>query len=198
MSTTKVARKILQLGLLGVGLAAGLQAQADSQTTWFGEVADGEWLAGIKLGAIDPDIPGYDETPMGTLVLGYQFSRPVGDRGSSSIELELGFSGSENLGFDSEIGNGEYDVQAAGVYFNYRSPGTVYFKGKIGLLDTNIDTQLASGAEFKNNDAALAFGLGAGVRLGGDDGRATLEAEWVSSSGDIDVNMYNLGANIEF
>ena len=110
---------------------------------------------------------------MGTLVLGYQFSRPVGDRGSSSIELELGFSGSEDLGIDSEIGNGEYDVQAAGIYFNYRSPGTVYFKGKIGLLDTNIDTKLASGAEFKSNDAALAFGLGAGVRLGGDDGRAT-------------------------
>ena len=54
MSTTKMARKILQVGLLGVGLTAGLQAQADSQTTWFGEVADGEWLAGIKLGSSRP------------------------------------------------------------------------------------------------------------------------------------------------
>lgn len=176
--------------------AAGVQA--DSQTTWFGEVAAGEWLAGIKLGAVDPDIPGYDETPMATLVLGYQFARPVGDRGSSSIELELGFSGSEDLGVDSPYGDGEYDVQAAGIFFNYRSPGTVYFKGKLGLLDMNIDTILLSGEEFKNNDANLAFGLGAGVRLGGDDGRATLEAEWVSTSGDIDTNLYNLGANIEF
>ena len=198
MSKTKVAGQLLQLGLLSLGLTVGVAAQADSQTTWFGEVADGEWLAGIKLGAVDPDIPGCDETPMGTLVLGYQFSRPIGDRGSSSIELELGFSGSENLGIDSQFGDGEYDVQAAGVYFNYRSPGTVYFKGKLGILDTNIDTKLISGTEFKNNDASLAFGLGAGVRLGGDDGRATLEAEWVSSAGDIDINMYNLGANIEF
>ena len=198
MITTKVAKTVVRAGLLGIGLTASLITHADSQTTWFGEVADGEWLAGIKVGAIDPDIPGYDETPMGTVVLGYQFSRPVGDRGSSSIELELGFSGSEDLGIDSTVGGGEYDVQAAGVYFNYRSPGTVYFKGKIGILDTNIDTQLINGQEFKNNDAALAFGLGAGLRLGGDDGRATLEAEWVSSTGDIDLNMYNFGANIEF
>ena len=85
-----------------------------------------------------------------------------------------------------------------GVFFNYRSPGTVYFKGKLGLLDSNIDTRYDSGEKVKSNDAALALGLGFGVRLGGNDGRTTLEGEWVTTSGDNDINFYNLGANIEF
>jgi hypothetical protein len=170
---------------------------ADSQTTWFGEVADGEWLAGIKLGAVAPDIPGYDTAPIATLVFGYQFSRPVGDRGSASIELELGTSDDADITSSGFNGSGEYDVHTAGLFFNYRSPGTVYFKGKVGILDSNIDSRFDSGADLKSNDAAFALGLGFGVRLG-EDGRTTLEAEWMSASGDNDINYYNLGANIAF
>ena len=172
---------------------------ADSQTTWFGEVADGQWLAGIKLGAIVPDLQGYDDAAtVAAVVIGYQFSRPIGDRGSASIELELGTSDTANISSSNPNGPGDYDIHTAGVYFNYRSPGTVYFKGKVGILDSNIDSRFDSGKRVKSNDASLALGLGFGVHLGGEDGRTTIEAEWLTTSGDNDINYYNLGANFAF
>ena len=179
-------------------LAASSVSIADSQTTWFGEVADGEWLAGIKLGSAAPDLDGYDTAPMATVLVGYQFSRPAGDRGRSSLEFEFSTTDDADIKPVGFNGPGEYDMHTFGVFFNYRSPGTVYFKGKLGLLDSNIDTRYNSGENVKSNDAALALGLGFGVRLGGNDGRTTLEGEWVTTSGDNDINFYNLGANIEF
>lgn len=173
---------------------------ADEPMTWFGETAEGEWLAGVKLGVAQPDLDGYDNATMGTLVVGYQFARPAGDRGTSSIEMEVGFSNTPDIQVNGVNGAAEYDLHTFGVFFNYRSPGTVYFKGKLGVIDSNIDTRYPDGSKAleKLNDTAIAFGLGAGVRLGGNDGRTTLEAEWVSASGDNDINYYNLGGTIEF
>lgn len=179
-------------------LVASSSSFADSQTTWFGEAADGQWLAGVKLGAAAPDIDGYDDAFLGTVVVGYQFSRPAGDRGRSSVEFEFSTSEDADISPYGIRGAGEYDMHTFGVFFNYRSPGTVYFKGKLGLLDSNIDSRFDSGEKIKSNDASLALGLGFGVRLGGNDGRTALEAEWVSSSGDNDINYYNLGLIIEF
>jgi hypothetical protein len=171
---------------------------AQSQTTWFGEVADGEWLAGIKLGAVAPDIPGFDTAPIASLVIGYQFARPIGDRGTASIELEIGTSQDADINESGIYGPGNYDVHTAGLFMNYRTAGTVYFKGKVGVLDSNIDARYDSGQNIKFNDAAFALGLGLGVRLGGEDARTVLEGEWVTASGDNDINYFHLGANIEF
>ncbi len=177
-------------------LAASSLSIADPQTTWFGEVADGQWLAGIKLGAIVPDFDGYDDAAtIAAVVVGYQFSRPIGDRGSASIELELGTSDTANITNSGFEGSGDYDIHTAGLFFNYRSPGTVYFKGKVGVLDSNIDSRFDSGKNVKSNDASFALGLGLGVHVGK---RTTIEGEWVSTSGDNDINYYNLGANIAF
>jgi hypothetical protein len=176
-------------------LTASSISVADSQTTWFGEVADGEWLAGIKLGVAEPDIDGYDAAPMATIMVGYQFSRPAGDRGRSSIEFEFATTSDADIDAMGFRGAGEYDMHTFGVFFNYRSPGTVYFKGKLGLLDTNIDTRYDTGDKIKSNDAGVALGLGFGVRLGKN---ALIEADWMTTSGDNDINFYNLGANFEF
>ena len=135
---------------------------------------------------------------MGGIVLGYQFSRPAGDRGRSSIEFEFSTSDNADINPSGIRGPGEYDLHTFGVFFNYRSPGTVYFKGKLGLLDSNIDSRFDSGQNVKSNDASIALGLGFGVRLGGNDSRTALEAEWMSTSGDNDINFYNLGLNVEF
>lgn len=187
-------------GLLACSLLAvsSMSLAADSETTWFGEVADGQWLAGIKLGAMSPDNPGFQDAGMATFVFGYQFSRPIGDRGSASVELELGVTNSAGIDTADFRGEGDWDAHTLGLFMNYRSPGTVYFKGKLGILDSNIDARYDSGTDIKFNDTAFAYGIGAGVRLGGDDGRTTLEAEWMGASGDNDVNYYNLGVNFEF
>ena len=199
----RAGRRIIKPALVTAACASLLLSPlsfADEPVTWFGDTADGEWLAGIKLGVAQPDLSGYDNATMGTLVVGYQFARPIGDRGTSSVEMEVGFSNTPDIQVNGVNGAAEYDLHTFGVFFNYRSPGTVYFKGKLGVVDSNIDTRYPDGskAREKLNDTAIAFGLGAGVRLGGSDGRTTIEAEWVSASGDNDINYYNLGGTIEF
>ena len=177
-------------------LATSTISSADSETTWFGEVADGQWLAGIKVGAIVPDFDGYDDAAtVAAVVVGYQFARPIGDRGTASIELELGTSDTANITNSELGGSGDYDIHTAGLFFNYRSPGTVYFKGKLGIFDTNIDSRFDSGQNVKSNDASFALGLGFGVHV---TESAMIEGEWVSSMGDNDINYYNLGANFLF
>jgi hypothetical protein len=172
-------------------------SESKEQVTWFGEVAEGDWLAGIKVGAVKPDNEGFRDGTSGTIIFGYQFARPVGDRGSASIEIELGTSTWSDVRTGG-VTYGEWDIHSFGIFFNYRSPGTIYFKGKLGVLNTTIHSKANSGAVSDFKDTGLALGLGAGYRIGGSDGKTTIEAEWVSSSGDTDINYYNLGANFAF
>lgn len=176
---------------------------ADEQTTWFGEVADGQWLAGIKLGVVEADLASieganYDSSEMVTFVFGYQFSRPIGNGGTSSIELELGTTNDSDIGGGGGInGVGEWDMHTSAVFFNYRTPGTVYFKAKLGFLDSNIDSRFFGNRTIKSDDASFAGGLGFGVRLAGTN-NINIEGEWVTTAGDNDVNYFNLGGIVEF
>ncbi len=196
-------RKAASAALLSSLLFSPLAYSAENETqkepvTWFGETADGEWLAGVKLGVAQPDLEGYDNATMGTLVVGYQFARPAGDRGRSSIEMELGISNTNDISANGVSHVAEYDIHTFAMFFNYRSPGTVYFKGKLGFIDSNIDTSYPNDgpkALPKMHDTSLAFGLGLGMRVSKN---GTIEAEWVSASGDNDINYYNIGGNIEF
>ncbi|MCK5922253.1 MAG: hypothetical protein KAG66_15015, partial [Methylococcales bacterium] len=135
MIKNKTHRKALRSGLNTIVACSMLLASAasfaQSQTTWFGNVADGQWLAGIKLGVAEPDSNAFQSANTATLVLGYQFSRPIGNGGSASIEFEIGSSEEETVRFVSQ-GEGEWDVETVSAFFNYRSPGTVYFKAKLG------------------------------------------------------------------
>lgn len=177
-------------------LLASATSFAQSQTTWFGNVADGQWLAGVKLGVAEPSSDAFESANTATLVLGYQFSRPIGNGGSASIEFEIGTSEEEKVRFTS-VGEGEWDVETVSAFLNYRSPGTVYFKAKLGMMDTSLTTKFPLGnSEF--DDTGLALGFGGGVRLGSADSHFSLEAEWISSSDDEDINFYNLGLIFEF
>ncbi|MEE9447986.1 MAG: outer membrane beta-barrel protein [Arenicellales bacterium] len=195
-------RSALKLSLLGglssLALLASPLSYAEStnteQTTWFGEVADGQWLAGLKLGAAEPSTPGYSTAQTTTLVVGYQFSRPVGDSGSSSIELE--FTTSNDADIEGGVG-GDWDMHSTGLYFNYRTPGTVYFKGKLGILDSNVHTRFPT-RDFQSHDANMAFGLGLGVRMGSPETPVNIEAEWISSAGDHDINHFSISGLMEF
>lgn len=203
----RVPANTKQMGFLKAlactALIASSASYADSQTTWFGEVADGQWLAGIKLGVAEVDLASiegadYDSTQMVTLVLGYQFSRPVGNGGTSSVEVEFGTTNDGAI--DRAVrGVGEWDMHTSSLFFNYRSPGTVYFKAKLGVIDSNIDSRFRGGRTIKSDDASIAGGFGLGVHLGGNAAaKFNIEGEWVTASGDNDVNYFNIGGMVEF
>ena len=203
----KVSRKAKRTGFLKAlactALIASSASYADSQTTWFGEVADGQWLAGIKLGIAEADLASnnadtYDSTQMVTLVLGYQFSRPIGNGGTSSVEVEFGTSNDGDIDRGVVKGFGEWDMHTSALFFNYRSPGTIYFKAKLGAIDSNIDSRFRGRTTAKSDDASLAGGLGLGIRLGGNASNVNIEGEWVTASGDNDVNFFNIGGIVEF
>ncbi|GJL80463.1 MAG: hypothetical protein DHS20C01_00970 [marine bacterium B5-7] len=162
--------------------------------TWFGESADGKWLTGLKLESIDNSRTGYRDASNLGLLFGYEFSRPIGLDGTSSFEFE--YSGSIDDGTISDSSffgvGGEWDVENIGLYFTYRTPGNVYFKGKLGVLHSDIETRLNNGVSGVEKDTSFSFGAGLGLKLGIDD-NFRLEAELVGSSGDNDINTISIG-----
>ena len=185
-------RKLTMLALLA-GLAG--TAHAQSGTTWFGDTADGQWLMGIKVGSLQNNEPGFSDVDSATLVLGYQFSREVGTDGTSSIELEL--TDTDDGGLNNGIPNSSWDAQTVGLFLNYRTPGTVYFKGKFGLLSSEISTE-ANGIGLQDfDDTNFAYGAGFGVLLGAQQ-NINIEVEYMGTTGDNDLDMFNVGGLIRF
>lgn len=187
--------KLLAGSVIAASLSLGSAHAAGAGTTWFGETADGQWLAGIKLGSVTNDNPRFDDATNATLVLGYQFSRIIGDRGTASVEFEIGDSISD--GDLRTTANGEWGVQTLGVYLTYRSPGTIYFKGKLGVQDTDVQTRNSGSINLDRSDANFAYGAGLGIVLGRDQ-NINLEVEWVGVSGDNDLNFFNIGGHYRF
>ncbi len=186
--------------LIAAGTSLGsLTASADTGTTWFGEPAIGQWMAGIKIGNTEVDIPGYDKGSNAALMLGYQFARPIGAGGQSSIEFELGQSSDADIDFSSDRGiRGDWNSDTLAAYFAYRSAGTIYFKGKLGALHSSINSDFnLVRADAKSTETNFAYGLGLGYQIPGSE-TVQIEAEWVNSSGDHDLNMLTLGINFLF
>lgn len=171
---------------------------ADTEsTTWFGEEADGQWLAGIKFGVTENNRNGYNSASGATLVVGYQFSSPIGEGGTASVELELGSSETATIGAGNDFGtDGVWSTDTTAIYLTYRSPGTIYFKGKAGILDSNINSEFPLGS-VESNDTNFSYGLGVGYRMGGERD-VNIEAEWIGTSGDHDLNKFNVGAHLNF
>ncbi|MEA3292047.1 MAG: outer membrane beta-barrel protein [Pseudomonadota bacterium] len=180
-------------------LASGLFfSTASLGATWFGESADGRWLVGLKGGQVQTDTRGYDDTDNWGLTLGYEFSRPIDGTGSASIEFDyLNTTGSGDIKSSSEFGlDGEWDMDAYGLYFAYRTPGTVFFKGKLGLLNSKIRSDFGT-ANRSDSDTNFAYGAGLGVRLGMEE-NINIELDWVGNSGDNDLSFINLGVMLLF
>ena len=128
------------------------------------------------------------------LVFGYLFSRPLGVPGTASIEFE--YSASVDRGnVDPSAGfgvAGDWKSENIGMYFGYRSPGNVYFLGRLGLLSTDVTSDLEGVAPFDEQDTSFSYGAGLGLQLG-NSGRFAMELEFLGSSGDNDINMVTLG-----
>lgn len=160
--------------------------------TFFGKEANGKWIIGVKATKVENDGAvrevNTDDSDATGIVLGYEFARPVGDSGSSSVELEI-------LGIDdADVGNGslgQWSGDIVNLFFTYRSPGTIYWKGKIGLSYTSLDYTLFS----EQNDTSLALGLGLGYRV---EDYGVIELEYSKDSGDNDIGLLGLNALLRF
>ena len=178
--------------LLGgvIGHAANAQ-----EPTWFGQSADGRWLIGAKVGRVDKTTTGFSEETGYGFNFGYEFARPIGFDGSSSLEFEYMSSDDGDFTDESDLGiDGLYEVETYAMFFAYRTPGTVFFKGKLGAIYTKVDLDSTAGHE-KQTDTNLGFGAGFGVRAGES---VNIELEYTGSAGDSDVNYITLGVSVLF
>ncbi len=184
---------------------AQIFSQEDTSGPFFGNEAKGKWLIGLKIGQIDNNAEGITDSDAVGLLLGYEFARPVGIGGTSTIELEyLAGSDTDILG-----GLASYDAEKLNLFLTYRSPGTVYYKFKIGASYSNIEVDgflLDNGLPFQpgndlgqigavpfltddNEDVSVAGGVGLGVRI---HENWNAEIEYVTSAGNNELDLITL------
>ena len=139
------------------------------------DAADEKWYAGAKGGFmlidnLDVGIPGVtvdaDNGLNGGLFVGYQW----GLGGAGSIAAEGEFTTALSAGDMTVTGpggsiTGEWEVQTLAIYTAYRSAGDLYFKGKIGFLDEDVDVTLA-GTTANASESGMSLGIGAGWNMG--------------------------------
>lgn len=167
--------------------------------TWFGQTADGNWLAGVKVESAGHGRRGYEDSANVGIVLGYEFSRPIGLDGTSSIEFELTDSFDKGKVADSGIFGtvGVWQTENIGVHFAYRTPGNVYFKAKIGAIRSDVTTTLSGLPPVREQDTSFSYGGGFGLKLG-ESGNFNVELEFVGTSGDNDLNIISIGGIYRF
>jgi len=162
---------VMSLALLG-GLAVAGAAQAE-----------GKIYVGGKLGVMDPDIAGFDNTYVGGVYGGYNL---LGKDAHFAADLKGGTLAAEgevllSLAKGKAATAGKWDITNVSAYAAYRHPITDYFylKGKVGLARYDINTTLASANS--GTETKLAAGIGAGWKVG--PGR--IEAELTTYESDI-------------
>ena len=163
---------------------------AEEEGTFFGQDATGKWIVGLKVGVIQNDTDGFGDSTNAGVVLGYRFSRAVGGiGGSSSIEVEATTSVDDG---DFSNGAGTWDVDTYALFFTYSTPGTVYFKGKLGGMTTDVSSSVVG---VENDASGFAYGAGFGVKAGQ---MGKIELEYTGVTGDNNINFFSLGGLLEF
>lgn len=187
--------------LSGITLAAvlllnGAHTWAAEDVTFFGHRAAGKWMIGAKAAVVQNGTTGFDDSANIGLLIGYEFARPIGFDGTASIEIEGTTSFSDgDIDPDSIFGTGgDWDADTIALYFAYRTPGTVYFKGKLGVIRSETTANVA-GESVEDDDAALSWGVGLGLRL---NEQFNAELEFTDDTGDTDLSLISLGGNFLF
>lgn len=177
----------------------------DSKNTFFGKQAKGKWIVGIKAAKIDNNVEEINDSNAIGLILGYEFDKPIGGSGTSTIEFEY-LTGDETISVGNEsddfvsnistegLGLASYNTDILSLFFTYRSAGTIYYKVKAGF--TYSDVEIASSTfTDSNEDIALAGGIGIGYHVG-DFG--VVELDYTANSGENDLGILGLNALLEF
>lgn len=197
---SKIATQVL-LGGLTVLTATTALAQSGPREdgTFFGYEARGKWMVGIKAAKVQNSEADFGDATNVGFLFGYTFARPIGINGTAAIEFEgTGTASDGDIGPESNLAaagtSGEWDVDTLAIFFAYRTPGVVYFKGKLGGMQSKVSAKLPGG-NVDQDDFSFAYGAGLGVRLG-TMGR--IEAEYTGASGDNDIGLISLGGILEF
>lgn len=177
---------ILNKTLLVLGLP--LFALNAHSAVSYGSSSAGQVYVGAKLGLLDTDIADKKTTAYGVYG-GYNFDQTVG------IEAEyLATSGKQyNIGSETH----EYDATSYGAYGTYRyhvQNTPVYFKGKLGMAKTEIDSKgINVNSSHTADKASIAGGVGVGFKpnqnIGVEAGFNYLNA---------DAQLWGVGAHFAF
>ena len=168
---------------------AQVTSMDDGSGPFFGKEAKGKWIVGLKAAKIDNNFEDIKDADAFGIILGYEFDRPVGANGTSTVELEY-LSGDET----DLAGIGEWEADILNLFFTYRSAGDLYLKLKLGLSYSDINIDFPAFGE-DNEDVSLAGGIGIGYHIG-DYG--VVELEYSADSGDNDFGILGLNALLEF
>lgn len=152
--------------------------------------AASSFYVGVKGGLMMSDLDEMDDAVNGGLVLGYAF---VDDEHVGSFAVEAEYTNTISKGDVSILGaDGEWEVETLALYGVYRSPGTIYVKGKIGVLNEDVSIDVG-GIEAAESDTGGSLGIGGGIRIGD---RTSLEIEYTIIEEDVDF--LSAGLNIHF
>jgi len=152
-------------------------------------LANSSWYAGLKVGQMSSDLSGLDDGTNGGVLIGYQF----GDQSYGNFALEAEYTTAISEGDATVLGfTGDWDVDTLAIYAVYRSPGKVYFKGKVGFLDEDVSINVA-GVSASGSESGGSYGAGLGWRIV-DSSSVELEYTLVES----DVNFFSFGYNYHF
>jgi hypothetical protein len=139
---------------------------------------------GLTAGKMMVDLDGLDDANSTGILMGYRFT--------DELAVEGGFTKSSSANFTVQGVSGTWDVDVFAVYMAYRTPGDVYFKGKIGVL--NEDVSVSSGSvSLAGSDTGGSLGVGGGVKFG-KTGALELEYTLIEEN----INFLSLGVNFRF
>jgi opacity protein-like surface antigen len=172
---------------------ASLGSQA-AEPTWFGDKpAKGRWMIGLKTGLMKHEGTEIDDAVNSGFVFGYTFARPIGKGGTASVEFEFTDTTDDgDFGAASFVGQpGIWEINTKALYLTYRTAGTVFFKGKAGVVVGEGKFKTPSGlGDVEFDHAQGAFGAGLGFRV---TDNFTAEFEYTFSQGDNDINYVSGG-----
>lgn len=139
------------------------------------QAAGAKPYVGGKIGLMKPDGGGADDAVNVGVLLGLELHEiPAG---SVAIEGEL-----TTTVISGDIGsNGEWDVTTLAGYGVFRTAGTAFFKGKLGLVYWDADVDGLGGGS--DDDIDLSFGIGGGYKV---SDKASLELEYTIIESDLD------------
>lgn len=182
--------------LTGLVMAAGLTAgPASAQApTWFGQAANGTWLVGGKVATVQNGFDHFGDAQTLTVMVGYEFTRPIADSGTVSVEFEA--HGTANKGSQLD-GTGEWKSSGLAGYLAYRTPGDIYFKAKLGLSNTRVTLTESGRKGADSRDTSFGYGVGLGMRL---KRGANVEIEFTgnSASEPNDQSAISIGGHVPF
>lgn len=145
--------------------------------------ASAELLIGAKAGVVDYDVSGSDPGVNGSVKLGYEIFDLIAADVAVEAELSTSLTDGEILGTDASL-------DTMGVYASLTTAGPIYFIGRVGMVNAEIE---GGGVSFDDTNTSLGAGIGfstAGLRWEIEYTTYKMENTPI---GNVDINYVTLG-----